>query len=138
MLLIFSSISIGSASAAEVVDYEEGVTNLNNTPDNSAVVGSVLTKPEIGWKRYDDSHNFIKYNGDWITQKSNVYYKKSVKISTYNNLNNTVSFSFLGSKIRLISTIDNTFLNEVKITIDGKEFVFAQNTPVRKQQVITF
>ncbi|MGE7129556.1 Ig-like domain-containing protein [Lysinibacillus xylanilyticus] len=136
-LIILVSINIESASAAEVVDYEEGVTNLNNTPDNSAVVGDVLKKPEIGWKRYDDSHNFIKYNGDWITQKSNVYYKNSIKISTYNNLNNTVSFSFLGSKIRLISTIEDTFLNEVMITIDGKEFVFSQNT-LRKHQVITF
>ncbi|MFJ6264252.1 Ig-like domain-containing protein [Lysinibacillus xylanilyticus] len=138
MLLIFSSISIESASAAEVVDYEEGVTNLNNTLENSAVVGDTLKKPEKGWKRYDNSHDFIKYNGDWITQDSNVYYKKSINISTYRNLNNTVSFSFLGSKIRLISTLENTFLDEIKITIDEKEFVFSQNSALRKQQVISF
>ena len=42
MLLVLGSFSMESASAAEAVDYEEGVTNLNNTPENSAVVGNVL------------------------------------------------------------------------------------------------
>ena len=52
MLLVLGSFSVESASAAEAVDYEEGVTNLNNTPENSAVVGKSLKKPEKGWKRY--------------------------------------------------------------------------------------
>lgn len=56
ILLTLVSLNVESASAAEVVDFEEGVTNLNNTPENSPVVGNVLKKPEIGWKRYDDSH----------------------------------------------------------------------------------
>ena len=56
MVLALVSFSVESASAAEGVDYEEGVTNLNNTPENSAAVGDVLKSPEIGWKRYDDNH----------------------------------------------------------------------------------
>ncbi|UZM98440.1 hypothetical protein OL548_28005 [Lysinibacillus sp. MHQ-1] len=46
MLVALVSISIENAYAAEVVDYEEGVTNLNNTPENSAVIGDQLLKPE--------------------------------------------------------------------------------------------
>lgn len=38
-----------------------GNSNLNNTATNSAVVGSVLKSPEIGWKRYDDRNSNIIY-----------------------------------------------------------------------------
>ena len=55
ILLVLISVNVESASAAEAVDYEEGVTNLNNTPENSAIIGSRLLQPEIGWKRYDGS-----------------------------------------------------------------------------------
>jgi len=53
LMLLVLGFSVESASAEEAVDYEKGVTNLNNTPENSAVIGSRLLKPEIGWKRYD-------------------------------------------------------------------------------------
>ncbi|WP_235473408.1 hypothetical protein [Lysinibacillus macroides] len=37
-LLVLVSISVESASAAETVDYEEGITNLNNTPELKIVL----------------------------------------------------------------------------------------------------
>ncbi|MNH28585.1 hypothetical protein D3C79_887630 [compost metagenome] len=60
-MLTLVSFNIESASAAEAIDYEEGVTNLDNTPENSAILGSQLLKPEIGWKRYDTKTSEIKF-----------------------------------------------------------------------------
>ena len=128
MLLIFSSFSIGSASAAEVVDYEEGVTNLNNTLENSAVVGSVLMKPEIGWKRYDDRNPKITIGNpkDHYYFSNRTFYLGSM--SLFPKENNTVSFVFNGTKFRIISAIFHTRSTNIEVSIDGQVVdSFSQN-----------
>lgn len=106
-----------SASAAEAVDYEEGVTNLNNTPENSAVVGSRLLKPEIGWKRYDDNHpNIIIGNPTdhaYINDKNN--YKSR---SSFYKKNSTATFFFSGTKFRIIGAIYSYRSLSIEISID--------------------
>ncbi|MFD3258772.1 hypothetical protein ACE3MQ_09200 [Paenibacillus lentus] len=82
-------------------------------------VGDKLQQPEIGWKRYDDTDPAIKYEGSWDTYTENLfaYYGGSLKAS--NTLGSKFSFTFKGTKIRLI---DSKVLNrsqQVKITIDG-------------------
>ncbi len=138
MLVALVGISIENASAAEVVDYEEGVTNLNNTPENSAVVGDVIKKPEIGWKRYDDSHESIKYFGNWSKYSASAYYHGSRSISGKNTLNDTVSFTFIGSKLRVISSVYPTYSNEISIKIDNVDYTFSQSFSKESNQVISY
>jgi len=139
IMLTLVSFNIESASATEAVDYEEGVTNLNNTPENSAVIGSEIKKPEISWKRYDDSNKFINYIGDWEKEGSrSFYYNNYRSISKNTNINDSVSFSFIGSKIRIISNMYPTYSNEIQITIDGESTVFSQSSTKLLYQAVSY
>lgn len=115
MLLVLGSFSMESASAAKTVDYEEGVTNLNNTAENSAVVGSRLLKPEIGWKRYDVPNSLIQYKNMELFHNSS-YYKGNRIQGTHNNM--SVTFYFEGTKFMLIDYIYNNRAT-FTITIDS-------------------
>ncbi|MGE6515828.1 Ig-like domain-containing protein [Lysinibacillus sphaericus] len=122
MLFVLISFNVGSASATEVVDYEEGVINLNNTPENSAVVGDRLTKPEIGWKRYDDTHNKIIYEKDkWSrhTVASAAYDYKKGSMGAKKNVTSKMEFWFLGSKINIIAYRHPSYSKDALVKIDG-------------------
>lgn len=134
MLVALVSISVESASAAEVIDYEEGVTNLNNTPENSAVVGSRLLKPEIGWKRYDDKNPALKYTGNWKQDSSLGTYLGSGFYTT--DLKSTVKFSFKGKSIRLIGYGNNNKTTKGKVEIDGSIEYFNENRSVLSQMLV--
>lgn len=115
MLLVLVNISVESASAAEVIDYEEGVTNLNNTPENSAVVGSRLLKPEIGWKRYDVPNSLVKYTNMYLFSASPLYRGERIEGNA-----NDMSFTFFfeGTKFMLLDFFDSN-RTTFTITIDG-------------------
>lgn len=124
IMLTLVSFNIESASATEAVDYEEGVTNLNNTPENSAVIGNVLNKPEIGWKRYDDSNDKIIYEGKW---DSNTIYPYSWNGTRHisNNSNKLLKFNFEGTKLRIIVNTSSNRSESVNVVIDGESYVFS-------------
>ncbi|OXS67574.1 cell adhesion protein [Lysinibacillus sp. KCTC 33748] len=124
MLLVLVSFNVESASATEVVDYEEGVTNLNNTPDNSAVVLDILKKPEKGWKRYDDSNAKIKYEGKW---DNNTIYPYSWNGTRHisDSPDKLLKFNFKGSKLRIIVNTSSNRSESVNIIIDGESYVFS-------------
>ncbi|WP_342550971.1 Ig-like domain-containing protein [Lysinibacillus sp. FSL M8-0216] len=141
MLLVLVSFNVESASAAEVIDYEEGVTNLNNTPENSAVVGDRLLKPEIGWKRYDDSNLKIEYLGNVERNQNSLFYNSgysSYKLKyPYDNELNGVKFNFTGTKIRLISLKDSVYRSSnIVIEIDGVTERFNQTGAATKQTLV--
>ncbi|WP_433596384.1 Ig-like domain-containing protein [Lysinibacillus xylanilyticus] len=114
-LMLLVLVSFESASAAEVVDYEEGVSNLNNTPENSAVVGSRLFKPEIGWKRYDVPNPLVKYTNMYLFSASSLY--KGERIEGKAN-DMSLTFFFEGTKFMLLDFLDSN-RTTFTITIDG-------------------
>jgi len=96
-----------------------GISNLNNTAENSATVGVQLTAPEIGWKRYDDSDSRIKYNGDyWKKYAESDEYNSSLTYTSQADINSKIIFKFYGNKLRIIMSkyIDYATL---AIKIDG-------------------
>ncbi|WP_324730285.1 Ig-like domain-containing protein [Lysinibacillus fusiformis] len=136
VLLALVSFSVESASAAEAVDYEEGVTNLNNTPENSAVIGNQLLKPEKGWKRYDDSNPIIKYVGSWNLASGNSDYNKTQHYTTYSTqaaIDSNYNFNFKGTKLRIISPTWNTSSSKIEVMIDG-EIIETYSAYSNKQQ----
>lgn len=141
ILLLLVSISVESAQAEEEVDYEEGVSNLNNTPENSAIIGDQLLKPEKGWKRYDDRNPLIKYIGSWNIETGNSDYNKTQHFTTYGTqaaIDSYYSFNFKGTKLRIISPKWETSSSKIEVTIDGEilETYSAHNTKRQRQTVI--
>jgi len=129
MLFILGSLSVESASAAEAVDYEEGVTNLNNTPENSAVVGNVLKKPEVGWNRYHGTNPkiIIGNPSSYTVTNNSLYYNGST--ASFGK-NNSATFIFNGTKFRIIGAFYIARSANIEVSIDGNVIEnFSQNTP---------
>ncbi|MDQ0721602.1 hypothetical protein QF049_002863 [Paenibacillus sp. W4I10] len=86
-----------------------------------AAVGDQLTTPESGWRRYDDTHVGLKYTGSWTTPSpSNIgYYGGSIRVTSRAVDNNYVTFSFYGTKLRIISDFYEHRHSNNAITIDG-------------------
>ncbi|WP_339240939.1 hypothetical protein MKX40_09145 [Paenibacillus sp. FSL R5-0517] len=84
-----------------------------------ATVGDQLKEPEVGWRRYDDTHSGLTYTGNWYTATSTNYYKGSVRVTTKATDSNYVSFRFYGTKLRLIADSNSDRHSDNTITIDG-------------------
>jgi hypothetical protein len=86
-----------------------------------ATVGQALTTPESGWKRIDDVDSHITYSGT-ILQKSYGSNNQYDWNNTYSELypNATASFSFYGTKLRIIGDSNTSFSNGIfSVSIDG-------------------
>lgn len=141
ILLTLVSLNVESASAAEGVDYEEGVTNLNNTTENSAVVGDKLTQPEIGWKRYDDNHSKIIYEkGKWVryTIKDAPSDYKKGSMGAKKSVTAKMELWFLGSKINIITNRATTYTKDALVKIDGIEQGYLQSHGTNQPQTLAF
>jgi len=138
-LLVLVSINFESASAAEEVDYEEGVTNLNNTPENSAVVGDSLKKPEKGWKRYDDNHNKLIYEeGKWERYTVDATDYKHGSMGTKKDVPAKMEFWFLGSKVNIITNRATSYTKDALVKIDGVDQGYLQSNGSKKAQTLAF
>jgi uncharacterized protein YjdB len=117
LVLVFGSCVSALADDNGVV----GTANLSNTAKNSAKIGDRLTLPEIGWKRYDDTHSSIKYTEGFISFKDSSINYNSTRHAAYNSTNKTeyIKFSFYGTKLRLIDFVYNNRTQNSKISFDG-------------------
>lgn len=112
-VLIFSNIgSMNTVKAYENYDQPlVGQNNLNNTPNNSAQIGDELLAPERGWTRYDDTNSKIEYIGTrWdhiVNQTKGLFYKDTYSSCLSVADNCKMSFTFVGSKFRLIQRISH-------------------------------
>ncbi|SME28678.1 hypothetical protein BACERE00177_03549 [Bacillus mobilis] len=88
-----------------------------------AKVGDVLTQPEPGWKRFDDSHNSITYEGVWRTDTGIKNYNSTLhyKEKDTNTGPASIKFNFYGSKLRIIGLSYYYYDTDAKIIIDGNE-----------------
>ncbi|MFF2175308.1 Ig-like domain-containing protein [Lysinibacillus sp. NPDC058147] len=137
MLLVLVSFNVESASAAEVIDYEEGVTNLNNTPENSAIIGSRLLQPEIGWKRYDDSNLNIQYLGTAWTVRENhpSFYART---DHFAGIGAIVKFNFTGTKLRINSVNSAQMSDNIEIYIDGVKETYSSYSATAVYQIVNY
>lgn len=94
----------------------------------AASVGEKLTSPEDGWRRYDESHSKIKYEGVWLNENNAAYLNGSVKYSQFNNTNSRLVFKFKGTKLRILGPVYNNKPTDIPITIDGTTEIFSGYT----------
>lgn len=83
-----------------------------------ATIGQQLLAPETGWQRIDDNNSNITYAGaSWSVVSNNPSrYNNTVHYSTI--VTNTISFNFIGTKIRIINS-KNNLKADYKLLIDG-------------------
>lgn len=86
-----------------------------------ALIGQVLTAPEAGWKRYDDTNILIEKNG-WSTSSPSGFYNNTA--SECNDPSKPLKFSFIGSKLRIIGK-SNSVIGDATITIDGHDYIYS-------------
>jgi len=107
---------MASASAEEAVDYQKVVTNQNNNLDSNTQIGQQLLNPEKGWKRFDDTFPALKYSSGWEK------YGTSSAFGGYDHRTTvgeqTLTFTFEGTKLRIISPLNHNLSSEMTITID--------------------
>ncbi len=88
-------------------------------------IGSQLTTPETGWRRYDDTDPAIRYTGSWFTSAVNTAnFGSTFRYSK--DINGTVGFKFHGTKLRILSYREATVTtNDVLLVIDGQEYHYS-------------
>ncbi|NFS12772.1 DUF11 domain-containing protein [Clostridium botulinum] len=84
---------------------------------NAATVGEQLLQPEDGWKRYDDRNSKIQYNGDWSNRDVSNKYASTDHCTM--NVNNSATFAFHGSKLRILSQYESVNSDNIVISVDG-------------------
>lgn len=99
-------------------------------------VGTVLTEPEKGWKRIDDTDPLIRYIGNWkLTTGNDKHYNKTTHYNLDKKLDTSFEFEFVGTKLRLLAYGDSGYDATSKILIDGKEETMVYNSPSGNQVI---
>ncbi|NOW92313.1 uncharacterized protein YjdB [Clostridium beijerinckii] len=94
---------------------------------NAATVGQVLSEPENGWVRHDDTDSNISYEGSWYHYQ-NIYGVTNQTYSgtqAYGNASNSgagfkIRFNMVSGKLRIIGYSAVNTCKDVRVTIDGK------------------
>ncbi|MGZ0051960.1 LamG-like jellyroll fold domain-containing protein [Brevibacillus gelatini] len=86
-----------------------------------ATIGQLLTAPEAGWKRYDDTDPSFKYIGIYAIVSNNDRFKGSSRYSL--NKAARIKFDFIGTKLRIVHTLGDDRVNTV-VKIDGVAEVY--------------
>ncbi len=104
----------------------------------AASVGQQLLQPESNWVRFDDSFSEIKRDSTFSTiSLPNEAYNGSYYGSTKKDA--TISFTFTGTKIRLIAPTYTFQSRDIGVTIDGKSVgSYSAYSATRMMQVIVF
>lgn len=86
-----------------------------------ATVGEQLLQPEDGWRRVNDACNGFTYTGAWTI----AYPAQGCSGGTQSwtsTINDTISFSFYGTKIRYIYYKYPTRSSSISVTIDNTDY----------------
>ncbi|MDA2185649.1 hypothetical protein PDN25_27100 [Bacillus cereus] len=99
-------------------------------------VGTVLTEPEKGWKRIDDTDPLIRYIGNWkLATGNDKHYNKTTHYNLDKKLDTSFEFEFVGTKLRLLAYGDSGYDATSKVLIDGKEETMVYNSPSGNQVI---
>ncbi|MWV43082.1 hypothetical protein GRF59_05515 [Paenibacillus sp. HJL G12] len=85
----------------------------------SYAVGYVIPEQEESWRRYDDTHPGFTYQGVWQTDSNAAYYGGARKSQPNSVIGNKIDFSFVGTKLRVITSMYFQYSDKIAITIDG-------------------
>lgn len=94
-------------------------------------VGQVLSAPETGWKRYEQTDSNLTYVGTWTDYSGVKLYSTTI--------GSTIKFNFTGDRIRILSGRYTTWSSNIKINIDGLDYFYSQASGTEStSQVVLF
>lgn len=99
-------------------------------------VGDVVTEPDSGWQRFDNTESKIKYNGTWTSGSQATYYNSTYSYTL--SLGITTEFKFYGTKLRIIGAQNTDRSTEVTVTIDGTPYTYNPYDSVLDWQILLF
>ncbi|QDZ98989.1 hypothetical protein D0439_10250 [Lysinibacillus fusiformis] len=124
-------------SAAIAILFSFSLLDIEGNKAKAASIGEQLKEPEIGWKRYDDSHPAIIKKG-YESTKDGAPYNGSYSYTSAND--KPVLFDFTGDKVRIIVRRWNTsnyYAEKVELVIDGEvKQTFSIHGPTQNQTLI--
>lgn len=85
-----------------------------------ATIGQALTAPEVGWRRFDNADSNITYDSssEWskYTNQNGDYLNT---VTGSNSVGSTITFNFVGTKLRLIGEAAYNRSTSTRLVIDG-------------------
>ncbi|MBD7911443.1 Ig-like domain-containing protein [Clostridium cibarium] len=99
----------------------------NGIVAKAATIGQQLSKPEDGWRRYDDTDSRIKYVGDGLIKNAggDFYNGSESEVQSSQNSALKIQFKFQGTKLRIISLRNPVCGSSISISIDGVKETFS-------------
>ncbi|MBE6049740.1 MAG: hypothetical protein E7214_03525 [Clostridium sp.] len=122
--VLLNSAAFAVSELSPIIHKNEIVTG---TEGEGAILEEQLEMPEKGWKRYDDTSEFIQYTGSYKQLSDSEYYDNTLSLCW--GKGSKVHFNVDGSKMRiLLGTVPEKFkvvdypyeLVKTNIYIDGK------------------
>ena len=104
-----------------------------------ATVGDILTTPETGWQRIDDTNAKFVYGGAWNNNNpANVTgtYKGTVHSTTKKDA--SISFKFYGQNLRIIGAYNYADSTNIVVNIDGASYNYSDYATSVSYQVLVF
>lgn len=107
-----------------------------------ATIGQALTAPEAGWKRYDDTNQLFTFShggrNAWSHLENDARFYNSSEAQT-NADSASVSFTFTGTKFRLIGATYTDKSTSVEVNVDGVVVgSYSQYSPTLVTQTLDF
>jgi uncharacterized protein YjdB len=100
------------------------LTWVQGSKASAATLGQALTNPEAGWKRIDDTDKAIVYDENWLQKVDAQHYNQTLT-GAVTTKHSSFSFSFYGTKFRLVGAISTTYSDKVSVTVDGNTQYFS-------------
>ncbi|MBP1906677.1 hypothetical protein J2Z32_003341 [Paenibacillus turicensis] len=101
-----------------------------------ATIGQQLLHPEQGWNRYDDRDSNIKYSGTWTKATNSALLFQTESYS--NVIGSNLSFKFLGTGIRIISSLNTNRSSNIEVSLDGNKEIISMYRSSVLNHVVTF
>jgi hypothetical protein len=95
-----------------------------------AKIGDVLTAPEAGWQRIQNTDPLFTYIGESWQNRSDSLYSGGTAHTSFPNgseeLGMQIKFDFKGSKLRIIAQMNNASPSNIEIEIDGVTYTYSE------------
>lgn len=109
-------------SGSGVVHFD--AIDIDDTGSLLRPLGSQITTPDAGWKRYDQTNSLIRYVSGWSTNTNSSAYGGSI----YDGVAGaTTEFIFRGTKLRIVAYRGTNKHSNNKLSIDGITYNFSEN-----------
>lgn len=91
-----------------------------------ATIGQALLLPEEGWRRYDNKHSLITYEGTWGSFTTGPELWFNGEAARTNSLDSKCKFTFYGSKLRVFGAMNASDCStNIQILVDGTAYNYS-------------